>query len=602
MALADAAPVNVHGGGYGEGTHTTGDVTVNFGTLAYDNTGTEIHTEYPMLFGDLYGGSALGNVNNEATDKTTVNILNGTVRCVSKIEHLSNHDTTYYYSGRIYGGGLGRKADAVNNVTAVAAKVLGEVHVNIGSYEIVQDSHGHDSTVYHGKASLVDCEVYGCNNAYGSPQENVYVDVYQTTHVVKDSVNYLEDDAKYAIKHVFGGGNEAHYKPDSNTGYAKKTHSYVHKCDNTIDYVYGGGNAADSDGTVVNVDGGRFNFIFGGGNGQISPANIHYGGVDITISSGYVGWYFNGCNMQGTIPEEAPIIETYGCTSDCPCGDDTLNVLNYYFGANQATIYTGLNHTISCGDKMTFTNVYAGSRLAVVYGDIYLTVRGGEIRNLYGGNEGSQWISADVRKYPADSTTVTDPKLKAHLGTHPEKLGKGGNIYLKLEGGKLGNVYGGNNYRGNVEGNIYIEVDSVPDLDVQCRLEIDNIYGGNNLAAYEPIKSDTISPVVYLKRGHVNYDVYGGSKGGDPTHNFGNGRVRSNPKVIIGDETGIYNALVKRDVFGGGNAGDVQGNTKVILQGKTIVGGNVYGGSKQSNVTGNTEVILAPPSSKTDQE
>ena len=602
LSLTEEAPVNVHGGGYGKQTQTTGDVTVNFGTLAYDNSvpPVEIHQDYPKLFGDLYGGSAFGDVNDGASDKTTVNILNGTVTCVSRTVSTGLHDTTYYYSGRIYGGGLGRKADNENGITAIAAKVNGVVHVNVGSSETVQNSQGHDSTVYHGKASLVDCEVYGCNNANGSPQQNVYVDVYQTTHVVKDSVNYLGDDATYAIKHVFGGGNEANFAPDENSGYTKKTHSTVHKCDNTIDYVYGGGNAADSDGTEVNVDGGRFNFIFGGGNGQISPANILNGGVDITISSGYVGWYFNGCNMQGTVPE-GHVVEHYGCTTDCPC-DDTLNVLNYYFGANQATIYEGLDHTIACGDKMSFRNVYAGSRLAVVYGDIKLTVQGGIIGNLYGGNEGSQWISADVRKYPTDSTTVTDPKLKAYLGSHPEKLGQGGNIYLTLQGGKLGNVYGGNNYHGNVEGNIYIEVDSLPGLDEQCRLDIDYIYGGSNLAGYYPFKADTLSPVVYLKRGHVNYDVFGGSKGGATSHNFGNGKVITNPKVIIGDENGAFITRVGRDVFGGGSAGDVQGNTKVILQGKTTVGGDVFGGSKRSNVSGSTEVILAPTNSKSDQD
>ena len=587
-------PFNVHGGGYGQGTSTTGNVTVNFGKLTYDN-GTEVHSRYPILFGDLYGGSALGSVNGGASNNTTVNILNGTIKSLSKTVNLSaTQDSTYFYSGNIYGGGLGRKA--ATGIAAVEAVENGVIRVNIGSSETVHGTNG-DTTIYHGKASLVDCSVYGCNNANGSPQEQVFVDVYQTKHTLKDSASYNQNDRAYAIKNVFGGGNQAHYAPTSNSG-NKKTHTTIHHCSNTIDYVYGGGNAADSYGSVLHVDGGRFNFIFGGGNGQVSPANIGEGSVDMTILSGHVGWYFEGCNMHGSVGGTP--ITLYGCNSGCPCGADSLIVENYYFGANMATIYGGLNNTIKCSDNMVYRNVYAGSRLATVYGDIRLTVQGGIIDNLYGGSEGSELISADVKQFPADSTTVADTELKAYLGSHPEMLGKGGNIYLTIEGGKLGNVFGGNNYRGNVEGNIFITVDSIAGLDESCRLDLDYVYGGNNLAAYQPLK-DTITPVVHIKNGHVNYDVFGGSKGvqpGEPPHNFGNGKVESNPKVIIGDDTAntTKKAKVGRDVFGGGSAGNVVGNTTVILQGNTTIDGNVFGGCKLSDVTGSTEVILAPTS------
>ena len=78
-----------------------------------------------------------------------------------------------------------------------------------------------------------------------------------------------------------------------------------------------------------------------------------------------------------------------------------LVVENKYFGANMAPVYNGKVSEVICGEDFVYRNVYAGSRLATIYGNIVLTIRGGSIGNLYGGSEGSDYISADVRKWPA---------------------------------------------------------------------------------------------------------------------------------------------------------------------------------------------------------
>ena len=596
-------PVSIHGGGYGEGTRVNGSITVNYG---FDNGDVGVENRYPKLYGDLYGGSALGTVNDAATDSTNVNVLNGSFK----------YNILGYTQcgGNIYGGGLGEAG--TTNVDK--GKVNGKVHVNIGAEGP------------YGKAYLKGCNVFGCNNTNGSPQEEVFVDVYQTAHEPSgiDSVSHLGNEEEcFAIRNVYGGGNKAHYAPSGNsTNWDKKTHNSVHYCDNTIENVYGGGNAANTDGTVVTVDGGRFKYIFGGGNGQSTPANILEGGVTMTIYSGHVGWYFNGCNLHGTVGGGDPI-EHYGCDGDdCPCTEDTLMVENYYFGANEALTVGGLEHSINCGDKMDFTNVYAGSRLAVVYGDIKLTVRGGNIGNLYGGSEGSNQISADVKKYPANYNDInnfpTDHQstLREYFanGAHSEDYGQGGNIILCLEGGMIGNVYGGNDYRGSIEGDITIIVDSTQ--DGTCKLDVDYIYGGNKLAGYapdsvlvnghyQPHTTDRVSPKVYLKNGHVNGAIYGGSKGGSPSHQYGNGIVYSNPLVVIGDHPDVddHDACVgdtlisvspktfgEGTVFGGGNEADLIGNAKVVVQGKSIIEGNVFGGGKKGLVDGNTNVIIDP--------
>ena len=598
-ALQNGKPVSVHGGGYGAGTSTIGNVTVNFGT---DEEGTgSAHCEWPMLYGDMYGGSALGHVNAEyGTNTTTVNVLNGSVK------YYQETSQSPQYGGNIYGGGLGQvAAEAIGNpgdpgyvpaVPAIEAKEHGEVHVNIGG--VTQTG-----TVI-GKASLKHCNVYGCNNLNGSPQKDVFVDVYQTNHTPKDLVTYYESsDREYAIRNVFGGGNQADYEP---LDVSNRAHNYIHFCDNTINNVYGGGNAAAALGVDVDVDGGRFEYIFGGGNGQVVPADIGEGGIDLMVCSGRVGYKYVGCDAGGNVLGTMQDRECDQNPKVCP---DNLIVEYFFFGANKATIIGGLRDTIFCHtgsgeDPMHYHNVYAGSRLAVIYGDIYIVVRGGEIMNLFGGSQGSAEHPGHVRRFPstpeeyalvpADATA----EMQQYMQAHPQLAGQGGNIYMQLEGGTLHNVYGGNQLYGDVDGDIIIIVNSNQD---NCTLSIDTLYGGNEQAVYHPYESNNeprVSPKVYIKNGTVNYDVFGGSMG--DLHHTGEiqnaGRINSYPYVIVGgDETNDV-ATIGRDLFGGGSEAKVIGNTKVVLRGKTTINGDVFGGSKQGDVEGNTDVEIEPAS------
>lgn len=580
-ALQAGTPVSVHGGGYGASTSTTGNVTVNYGT---EDASSE-HNDYPMLYGDLYGGSALGTVNdNVGDDVTTVTVLNGSFKSVS----IGNNQ----YGGNIYGGGLG---DADN-----AATVNGIVHVNIGKL------NNSDNPI--GKASLRGCNVFGCNNKNGSPQRDVYVDVYQTNHIASDLVDNTDGD--FAITTVYGGGNRANYAPANNASqdppYSLKTHNTIHGCDNTIGTVYGGGRAASADGVVTNVDGGRFEYIFGGGNGQIEPANIGLGGINLTVCSGHVGYKYIGCDMGGTV---LGAMNDNPCVGN-PCGDDSLTVNYFFFGANKSTIIGGLNDVIDCSDSpMSYQNVYAGSRLAVVYGDIYMDVKGGVITNLFGGSQGSVDRPGHVRRYPH----LNDPDEMAlvpsdayedmvtYLNLNPGLQGTGGNIYLTLEGGTIKNVYGGNQLYGTVDGDIIVLVDDAGDAN--CPLRIDTLYGGNEKAVYVPYlvnEQPRISPQVYIKNGTVNYDVYCGSLGDRNSVIENAGQVNSYPYVIVGSDDDNDHAAVGRNLYGGGCLADVEGNTKVVLRGNATIGKDVYGGSREGDVNGSTDVLIAPTAAVTE--
>ncbi len=566
IGVSDSNTANIHGGGFGSSTSVTGDVTVNFGEIVYNNS-QEVHTNSPVLYGALYGGSALGNVNTDASNTTTVNVLNGTIY------------------GSVYGGGLGQK-NGVNGATSdIAALVNGVVHVNIGEMESWTDENTY---VLNGMADLVNCNIYGCNNLNGTPKDEVYVDIYKTMHIQTNEASYLENDATYAIENVFGGGNQAHYQPDGYNNYTSfeptgshRTHVYFHGCDNTSRNVYGGGNAADAFGVITIIEGGRYNEIFGGGNGMVTAANIGMGGIGRRNLSGHVNYQFEGSNRQGENFSLTVYVADLPSTGTIACSGDMITD-SYFFGTNIAETYGGLTDVITCDESRTYNYryVYAGSRWAVIYGDVTITVNGGTIENLFGGsrgyNETGNTVSADIRKYPSDwktNPTAYSQGLIDYMTLHEgEGLeGTGGNITVILNGGTIGNVFGGCDVLGNVEGKITVIVNETDDA---CDLKVGNIYGASNLTSYEPTgNSGTDSPEVKIQKAQVGFTTneFYSSQGADKTFEgnvFGGGNhgdCTSEPKVVIGTLNNATNVTINGDVFGGGNEGNVTGSAKVII-------------------------------------
>lgn len=574
---------NIFGGGYGTETSTTGNVTVNYGV---DNG---VESDYPKTYGDLYGGSALGSVNSNSSNTTTVNVLNGSFGYTQEVYNAADN-IILQHGGSIYGGGLGEKGSATKG------QVNGVVHVNVGkntdSNPDVNKSGNPD--YFTGVADLRSCSVYGCNNAGGSPQADVYLDVYKTRHtkvLENNTVKYNDSISgdNFAISSIYGGGNEAHYAPENgNVNSAKRTHVFVHGCENSIESIYGGGNAADAVGVIVEVEGGHFGDVFGGGNGLVTPANIGTGGQGFALLAGRVTYQYQGCNMQGTISGEKytptrPNNYYWTCSGG-------LVVETWFFGGNEAEIYNGLENTITCDEagSYIYKYVYAGSRHASIYGDVKLTVEGGHIDNLYGGSKGYNIKPAHIRKYPtqaqldADSIQYSkDPvnnKLKYSQGlrnylyglngetphrnliAETEQTALGGNIILTVKGGTIGDIYGGCDINGNVEGSITINVES--NNSMECPLSIDNIYGGSNLAKYEPVDSAITSPVINLKHGIIGRDdlyaktpnevhgcVFGGGMGSNRFIN--DGVVTCNPKVLMNPGNG-QDVWVKGNIYGGG--------------------------------------------------
>ena len=534
----------IFGGGYGASTATEGNVTVTIG----DDGGTKV----PTIYGDIYGGSALGSVNNEASDLTKIDFLNGTLH------------------GNIYGGGLGDAGDASKGW------VNGEVQVNISSETQTQANCHID---------LRAADIYGCNNTNGSPQADVTVHIWKTGYVTGDYS--AQTGSRYAIDEVFGGGNQADYAPENGDPDSdKKATVYVHDCLNSIRRLFGGGNKAAATGIATTIDGGRFEYVFGGGNGEVGAADVGLGGTNLTVHSGRIAHLFGGSNTRGTISGPMLVSVDYEKMGVSGCDEQ---IGEFFGGGNEAVLGdaenpVNLSTTIAC--NTIFTDVYGGSNLAAIYGNVTLTVNGGTIQNLYGGSKGAVGTAANIT----------------------------GNVKLNIYGGDIERAYGGSNINGDITGTIGVDLDW--SQSVCSQKEIDYIYGGSNQTAYTPTNASGISPDVKLINGTVNERVYGGGRGSSAV-------VTSNPRVTAGaagknvvvlgsifgggdaaqvtgstDVSVIHSAIVgsmaggEGNIFGGGNAADVTGNTKVYLGNRAKIYGNVYGGGNQGEVDGDTKVIV----------
>ena len=473
-------PANIHGGGYGQSTIVTGNVNLTLGTSDQTSEGVTV-------WGDVYGGSALGKVNctvNNNNYQYTNNTETNVTLCKGTI------------NGSLYGGALGG--------SNVGTHVYGPVKVK----------------VYGGSVKKTSADgsggVYGANNKDGAPQRSVTVDIYGTDPAPAEN--------QYALHAVYGGGNQAPYTYGN--GYPKVT---VHNCDNSIEYVYGGGNAAAVAATDVTIWGGDvIGSVFGGGNGTVKAANVN-GNASTKIHGGTILNVYGGSNSQGSIDGTIDVeVIAQGENGNTPC---TMNIGNIYGGGNQADSQVG-NISIGC------------------------TGNEGYIENVFGG---------------ANQADIT------------------GNIDLHINGGNIGNVFGGNNNSGNISGTVTVTIGDAPK---DCGIfEIGNVYGGGNLAPYTAPNNSKNYPTVNMKSGLVRYALYGGGYGKTAIVT-GNPQVKMTGGTIGFTETVNGKTIVRGgDIFGGGNAAAVTGNTSVNITGGEVKH-NVYGGGNQAAVSGTTNVAI----------
>lgn len=609
---------DVYGGGYGAATKVSGNVTVNIGAKTTGDTPT--YSGSADIGGSVYGGSALGQVNTSTANTTTVNLYSGTIH------------------GDAYGGGLGQigrqATETEPEIIAVKAMVKGNVEVNqygvkyeIGTVKENEDDV--DEIVNSGR-------IFGCNNQNGSPLGSVDVNVYSTKPYSGDRAK-----GKYEIAAVYGGGNLAAYEPygPQANGTAEDfkatthfAHVTINGCDNvSIQQVYGGGNAASTPSTQVDVLGSyEIEEVFGGGNGM---DRILKSGTWMDNPGANVGFYEYDDNVEGRTDTKENRASYYG----------------YGTGAANVNIKGGQIHRVFGGSN-TKGNVRI-TAVTMLEDDNSCTFF--KIDEAYGGGKSAP-MDAEAKLLMA-----CIPGLSAAYGG-AEAADVQGGVTLSITNGTFDRVFGGNNISGTIGGPIVVNIE-----ETGCKpIIIGELYGGGNLAGYsvygykevtddegkkvwKPRVSETdegIGPTTPYNAPQVNIksftsigDIYGGGYGesavmvGDPhvNVNVGLGEQTNHNAAEIAENTRLSETYpipshtkgeigAINNIYGGGNAARVIGSTyvnigtttEVQLSTKedndathetdesklTVVGadirGNVYGGGNKAEVSGSTNVII----------
>lgn len=607
---------SVHGGGYGEQTHVSGNVEVNIGTRTGAGTQQDPH-QYAgsaEIYGDVYGGSAFGTVNSGLTNTTNVNLFKGVIH------------------GDAYGGGLGqigREAQdavgtegqegyqpAVTKIKAIAAQVKGVVNVTLDGAQF-DITEGEDDLIPANKIA-VSGRIFGCNNLNGSPEGNVFINISRTVgygahqRTALENLNNEETAHSYELAAVYGGGNLAAYLPyNYENNLTAKAHITINGCDNvSIRQVYGGGNAASTPAAQIDVNGTyEIEELFGGGNGK-----------DRIQKNGK--WYANpGANMG--------FLEYADDAENAQTPTDRATNYGYGKGETNVNIYGGRIHRVFGG-----ANTKGNVRI------IALTILEDEnqctfmVDEAYGGGKSASMDGA------AELKMACIPGLKAAYGGAQE-ADINNDVTLNITNGTFDRVFGGNNKSGHITGTITVNIE-----ETGCKpVIIGQVYGGGNLAPYTA-PSGKPGPTVNVKSFTSIGEVYGGGFGA-PATVTGDTHVNINEVILSNTDTGqptdyskqnftvtdairqavtsapLFNRLadstngsigVIGNVYGGGNEAQVSGNTYVNIgnlqeveintldkvegnfQKKPVVGvdirGNVYGGGNKADVTGNTNVVV----------
>lgn len=611
---------------------------------------------------DVYGGGNKANVDGD----TKVILLGGTIE------------------GDAYGGGRGQLASAAVGtedeegykpaVTAVAATVgATTVYLNgmekadytdekYGSLGLIRASESENAPYIVGGSKsgcIVNGRIFGCNNLNGSPLDNATVHIYKTAGASRTRKEDLDniDDSKhhYHIQAVYGGGNLAAYIPDAADA---TTHVIIDGCDMTsIRQVYGGGNAASTPATKVEVNGTyEIEELFGGGNGK-DP--IGEGKPNPGANVGYYDYSKRDDNGIVVVDDNGLVQEK----------NDAMTVAqrqqNYQYGTGEANvkIYGGLVHRVFGGSN-TLGNVRK-TALTLLDGQEDCEFK---VDEAYGGGKSAPMDGA------AHLEMACIPGLKAAYGG-AEEANILNDVTLNITNGTFDRVFGGNNVQGTISGKITVNIE-----ETGCRpIIIGQLYGGGNQAPYTASDGET-GPTLNIRSFTSIGDVFGGGYGktavvtgnttvdinvcegkffdketqsdlGKTTIRFTEYERDDNGDFVLDGDNNRTSKTVNLDiyqpphtagqigainnVFGGGNAAKVIGNTNVNIgtkigeqvnvvslpikdsanrepsdpnweptytmkevKGVNIVG-NVYGGGNEAEVTGSTNVTIGKETTTT---
>ncbi len=412
--------------------------------------------------------------------------------------------------------------------------------------------------------------------------------------------------SRYDVLAVYGGGNLSAYEPvkalsaDETTKASAHTNVIIDGCGFTsIQQVYGGGNAASTPATNLTINGTyEIEEAFGGGNGKDDlpngdpnpGANVGFhayadnatnaqtpkdradnygygsGKASLNIYGGTIHRVFGGSNTKGNVRQTAVTMleEVGGCDF---CVDEA------YGGGKSAPMDAEAKLLMACIPGLNAA--YGGAEAADIQGNVSLTITNGRFSRVFGGNNLSGTIRGAIK------VNVEE------VGCKPIIIGElygGGNeagysIYgykQKTEGGKLvwkpRESASDNTADGECDNLTTPYAD--PQVNVKSFTSIGAVYGGGYGKTAVMVGNPTVNVSVvegawkeyvgessqYEVEGYV-YDATG-YKGETITITDSDGTTTHDVE-LPNHAKGKIGAIGQ--VFGGGNAAPVKGNTTVNI-------------------------------------
>lgn len=372
------------------------------------------------------------------------------------------------------------------------------------------------------------------------------------------------------IHHAFGGSNTKGNVRES--ALVDLNEPENNPCPLHIDEVYGAGNKAEQDGTS-NINLGCISYLkelYGGS----KDANIN-NNIDLTIQSGTFDRVFGGNNVGGLISGTITVnIEETGC--------HPIIIGQLYGGGNKAayTAPSGQNGpTLNVKSFTSIGEIYGGGygSGAKITGDTYVY-----INECVGNN-----ATIEMKESPSDDESLNTGETRTINRGEDDQVDIEMPLHKSGDIGAIGTVFGGGN-AAPIEGNTnviigneeYVEITTniVPDeTDVRDYYTRSGAEGSYVYTSQRPLaKSET----TYYKRvvendtetyvrvdditvGETDVSDYYTRSGEEGSY------VYTSQRRLAASNTTYYRLVlgvdIRGNVYGGGNAANVSGDTNVII-------------------------------------
>ena len=581
------------------GTTETSELTAGIYMGILGGGGINIATELKVEGGYVVKiiGGVSRNTSWEEKNFSYINVTGGIVDSIiggasygttqgNRIISVTGGNITY----SIFGGSNGAYLYSNTYTAALESSTF----INVGGHATIgttQNSlvYSYGNTRYH-NSTVEPGSIFGAGNGR---TDNLNVGK------VFNSVIVIDGDATIN-GNVYGGGNNGRIGLDNGN-----TNSKIIVNSGTIKgSVYAGGNnngagsTSEEATTSITINGGTIGNIYGGS----KTSGTLYGNSSITINSGTINGNVYGGGEGNNTYISKNVYVNVGSTDTNPIIEGSVYGGSAYGTVNgtssNATSTGNTNITINSG--IIKGSIYGGGEgntnyRPYVLGNITVNINGGDISNVFGGNDQSGSHTKVNKIYlnngiigtvygGGNKSSVNSTNVYLN-GANATNIYGGSNITgtvnnsnIELISGNVGNVYGGNN-AGGACNTTHILVEGTAKV-------LNSIYGGGNEVNTIDANIELISNAGTIP------NIYGGGKSSDVNNSIitnSNSKIDnlfggSNLSGIVNENHITNNGGIIDTIYGGNNAG---GNT--LISNINVTGGTInkiYGGG---NASGNNE-------------